>query len=105
MAHKVVFGPRAAHDLQNLHAYLMRYSEEVANLYLDELEDVIASNIAERPLTWQFFFVTGAPYRAYLFRLGRRTAYWIVYLVDEEQEQVNILRIWHAAQNPREFET
>jgi plasmid stabilization system protein ParE len=102
--HKIVLSARAIRDIEKLQAYLSDYSEDVANHYLDELSEAIAIHIAERPHMWQFFFATGAPYRAYLFRLGRRTAYWIVYSVDESKRTVNILRIWNGAQDPAQFE-
>jgi hypothetical protein len=52
----------------------------------------------------EFLFVTGAPYRAYLFEIGGRTKFWIVYTVDEERRIVNVLRIWNAAREPSEFQ-
>jgi hypothetical protein len=45
---------------------------------------------------WGYFAFTGAPYRAYLFRVGRRTQYWIIYTVDEEIRTVDILHFWNA---------
>jgi hypothetical protein len=52
------------------------------------------------PLTWSYFPLTGMPYRAYLFRVGRRTQYWVVYTVDEEANTIDILSFWNAARNP-----
>src|SRR5215468_8059080 len=50
----------------------------------------------------ELFHVHGrAPYRAYLFRVGRRTQYWIIYTVDEETRTVDILSFWSAARDPR----
>ena len=71
---------------------------------ISTLELAIERNVAERPLAWQFFFLTGAPFRAYHFKISRRSAYWVVYDVDEEQEAIDVLRVWHSAQNPDEFE-
>jgi hypothetical protein len=53
-------------------------------------------NLAESPLTWGYFPLTGAPYRGYLFRVGRRAHYWIIYTVDEEAQIVDILHFWNA---------
>jgi hypothetical protein len=61
-------------------------------------------NIAESPLTWGYFVFSGAPYRAYLFRIGRRTQYWIVYTVDEEERTVDIVRLWNATRDPDTLE-
>ena len=55
------------------------------------------------PHTWSFFFVTGAPYGAYLFEVGARTKYWIVYSIDEEAWRVDV-RVWNAAQDPDGFD-
>lgn len=43
--------------------------------------------------------LTGAPYRAYLFRVGRRTHYWIIYTVDEDSRLVNVLAFWNASRD------
>jgi hypothetical protein len=51
-------------------------------------------------LTWSYFAFTGAPYRAYLFRVGRRTQYWIIYTVDEDARTVDILYFWNASRDP-----
>jgi mRNA-degrading endonuclease RelE of RelBE toxin-antitoxin system len=40
------------------------------------------------------------PYRAYLFRVGRRTQYWVIYTVDEEANTIDILSFWNAARDP-----
>jgi mRNA-degrading endonuclease RelE of RelBE toxin-antitoxin system len=45
-----------------------------------------------------------APYRAYLYRVGRRTQYWIVYTVDEQTRTVDILHFWNASRDPERFE-
>jgi hypothetical protein len=37
----------------------------------------------------------------HLFRVGRRTQYWIIYTVDEETRPVDILLLWNAARDPR----
>lgn len=49
---------------------------------------------------WSYFPLTGAPYRAYLFRVGRRTQYWIIYTVDEDARTVDILHFWNATRDP-----
>lgn len=104
MTYDVRISAQARRDIRDIIAYLAHYSEDIASFYVGELQRSIEHNIATRPLTWQFFFVTGEPFRAYLFRVSRRTAYWIVYEVNEEQHAVDILRIWHGSQNPEEFE-
>jgi hypothetical protein len=49
------------------------------------------------------FYLTGLPYRGYLFRVGRRTSFWIVYTVDEDAKLVRVLRFWNASGNPADF--
>lgn len=84
-------------------AYLIAYSEDLAVEQFGYL-DRIFTGIGESPLMWGYFPHTGAPYRAYLFRLGRRTHYWIVYLVDEESDTVNIVAFWNASRDPKKFD-
>ena len=85
-------------------AYLRDHSERLAVEQIDRLNHVLAVNIAESPLTWGYFVFSGAPYRSYLFRIGRRTQYWIVYTVDEEERMVDILRLWNATRDPDTLE-
>ena len=43
-------------------------------------------------------------YRAYLFRVGRRTQYWIIYTVDENAQMVDVLHFWNASRDPESLE-
>lgn len=104
MAYRVRFDPVAFRQIEAFAAYLRDYSEDFANEQIDRLDRVIIVNIAESPLTWPYFAFTGAPYRAYLFRVGRRTQYWIVYRVDDETRTVDILHFWNAMRDPESFE-
>ena len=60
--------------------------------------------IAESPKTWSYFYITGAPYRAYLFRAGRRTNFWIIHTIDDDTKTINVLRFWNATREPAAFE-
>jgi hypothetical protein len=60
----------------------------------------VSTNLGESPLTWTYFVFTGPPYRAYLFRVGRRTQYWVIYTVDEDNRTVDILHFWNASRDP-----
>jgi len=55
--------------------YLRAYSEDFAAEQIERLDRTIAVALSEAPPTWTYFPLTGAPYRAYLFRVGRRTQY------------------------------
>ena len=59
--------------------------------------------LSERPLGRAWFKITGSPFRARLFQVGKRTAYWIVYLADEEARTVEVLRFWNASRDPKTF--
>jgi len=39
-----------------------------------------------------------------LFRVGRRTQYWVIYTVDEEAGVVDILHFWNAMRDPETFD-
>ena len=81
--------------------YLCDYSEEFAIEQFDRLDRILSINLQESPLTWSYFAFTGAPYRAYLFRVRRRTQYWIIYTVDEDERTVTILRFWNSSREPQ----
>jgi plasmid stabilization system protein ParE len=104
MAYRLRITRSAQHDIDGLAAYLRDYSERRAVEQIDRLNYILGVNIAESPLTWGYFAFSGSPYRAYLFRIGRRTQYWIVYTVDEEARTVDIVRLWNATRDPDTLE-
>ena len=104
MTFRVAKTRRAETDLANFAAYANNFSEAFARETFERLDRVLSIHLAEAPHTWNYFYVTGAPYRAYLFRVGRRTNYWIVYTVDEDAKTVNVLRFWNASKEPASFE-
>ena len=104
MTFRVRIDPVALRHIDEFAAYLRDYSEEFAIEQIERLDRVIAVNLGESPLTWSTFAFTGAPYRAYLFRVGRRTQYWLIYTVDEEKGIVNILHFWNAMRDPESLE-
>ena len=93
MAYRVLFSREAEEDIHLLSNYLSRYSEDTARYYMNDLVSCIMRNVAVRPLTWQYFYLTGAPFRAYLYKISRRSAYWVVYQVNNTENAVDILRI------------
>jgi len=103
MNYRVEFAHRARCDIENCIDYFTNFSEDFAVTQIERLYDVIANSIAQTPTTWNHFFLTGAPYRAYLFRVGRRTQFWIVYTVDEQTKVVNVLRFWNASRDTENF--
>ena len=76
MTFRVRIDPVAQRLIDEFAVYLRDYSEEFAIEQFDRLDRILSINLQESPLTWTYSAFTGAPYRAYLFRVGRRTQYW-----------------------------
>jgi len=89
-------------ETRQIYGYLADYGPDTADKHLVRLTNSI-SLIGRDPFLCSYFFLTGAPYRAKLFSVGR-TSFWIVYEVDELERTVNILKIWNSKQDPNDFE-
>lgn len=83
--------------------YLRAHDETLALEHIDRLNRILTTQLGQSPLTWGYFALTGAPYRAYLFRVGRRTQYWIIYTVDEDSGVVEIVQLWNTSRNPEDL--
>jgi mRNA-degrading endonuclease RelE of RelBE toxin-antitoxin system len=94
----------ALRQIDQFAEYLREYSEDFAIEQIERLDHILRLHLAEAPLTWSYFPLTGAPYRGYLFRVGRRAQYWIIYTVDEEARTVDILQFWNAARDPERLD-
>lgn len=81
------------------------YSDAFATQQFFRLNHVLAVTLAEAPHAWGHFYVTGAPFRAYLFRVGRRTSFWIVDSVDVTRKAVNVLRLWNSGRDSKAFDS
>lgn len=103
MSYGVVVAPRARAEMAAFAAYAADYSDAFALEQFERLNRILSVELAEAPMMWGYFYVTGAPYRAYLFRAGRRTQFWIVYAVDETARIVKVLRFWNATRDPGAF--
>jgi plasmid stabilization system protein ParE len=100
MAYQIHISPRARDDIRNFFQYLKREANEAtAREYLAQLDHDITFLIANSPNSFSWFHETGPPYRAKLFRLVR-TTYWIIYIVDNDNENVELLRFWNSAREP-----
>ena len=104
MTYRVRIDPVALRQIDQFAHYLRDYSEDFAIEQIERLDRILHFNLGESPLTWSYFPLTGAPYRAYLFRVGRRTHYWIIYTVDEDTRTVDILSFWNTARDPETTE-
>ena len=96
--------PLALRQIEEFAEYLREYSDDFAIEQIDRLNHILRVNLREAPLTWSHFQITGAPYRAYLFRVGRRTQYWIIYTVDEDARTVDVLQFWNAMRDPERLD-
>ena len=104
MTYRVRLSSSAQIDLQGFAEYAAGYSDEFATQQFIRLNRILSVDLAEAPNMWSQFFVTGAPYRAFLFKVGRRTSYWFVYTVNEENRTVDVLRFWNASRDTSAFE-
>jgi mRNA-degrading endonuclease RelE of RelBE toxin-antitoxin system len=100
MTYRVRIDPVAQRQIDRFAVYLRDYDEDFAIEQIGRLDRILYANLAEAPLTWGYFPLTGAPYCAYLFRVGRRTQYWIIYTVDEDSRTVDILSFWNTSRDP-----
>src|SRR5262245_23887612 len=104
MSFTVVRARRFNRDLEDFTRYTSAYSDAFSREQFERLNRILTVDLAEKPKTWSYFFITGAPYRAYLFRVGRRTSYWVVYKIDEATRRVDVLRLWNASRKIETFE-
>jgi hypothetical protein len=70
MTYRVRIDPVALRQIDQFAHYLRDYSEDFAIEHIERLDRILHFNLGESPLTWSYFPLTGAPYRAYLFRVG-----------------------------------
>lgn len=104
MSFRIRIDPVAQSEIDHFTAYLGAYDEEFAIEQIERLDRIFYMSLAEAPLTWGYFPLTGAPYRGYLFRVGRRTQFWIIYTVDENSRTVDVLAFWNTARDPDTFD-
>jgi mRNA-degrading endonuclease RelE of RelBE toxin-antitoxin system len=100
MTYRVRVAPTAETQIDQFAAYLREYNEDFAIEQINRLQRTLQFNLAESPLMWAYFPLTGAPYRAYLFRVGRRIQYWIIYTVDETTRAVDVISFRSTARDP-----
>ena len=99
----IKFSLKADADKFEYFEYLNYQSEAAAIAFMSRLDKDLSA-LRRQPAMWAHFYITGAPYRAKLFRIGRRTQFWIVYLVDDDSSELFILRLWGTSRNPDDFE-
>jgi plasmid stabilization system protein ParE len=104
MRNRVRLSRTAQNDLADLHEYLSGYSVAAANRVVANLGRVLEYDVAINPILYGWFYLLGCPLRARLFRISRRTQYWIVYEYREDLDLIFVHRIWNASRNPAAFE-
>ncbi len=104
MAYRIWRSPAFLADIEAFGRYCASYTIPFAEDQFSRLNFIIENLIAETPLTWAYFIHTGEPYRAYLFRVGERTQFWIIYSVNPVSASVNLLRLWGVTQDPERLE-
>ena len=104
MTFRVRIDQVAQRQIDQFVSYLRDYDEDFASEQIERLDHILRINLGESPLRWSYFPLTGAPYRGYLFRVGRRTQYWIIYTVDEFTRIDDVLAFWNTARDPDALE-
>ncbi len=100
MSYRIRRSPQAREDIRDFFWHLKQEANEAtAQKYFEELQHDITYLIANTPNSFNWFHETGAPYRAKLFKLAR-TTYWIIYVVDDENETIELVRFWNSAREP-----
>jgi hypothetical protein len=104
MTFRLRIDPIAQRYIEEFAAYCRSYNEGFAIEQFERLNHILTVELGKSPLAWNYFPLTGAPYRAYLFRVGRRTQYWIVYQVDERMRTIDVLHFWNTGREPPTLE-
>jgi plasmid stabilization system protein ParE len=100
MVYRIDFSREAERQIDDFFDYLRRYSPQTAQKYFVAFRSMLEHYLAERPKTFGFYKETGEPYRAFLFSVSSRTAYWVIYRVYDDRRLVRVLRFWNAAREP-----
>jgi len=61
MTFRVRIDPLAQRQIDQFAVYLRDYSKEFAIEQIERLDRILATDLAEAPLTWAYFPLTGAP--------------------------------------------
>ena len=88
MTFRLRIDPVAHSEIDQFFAYARDYNQDFAVEQIERLERTLSVSIGASPLIWGYFVFTGPRYRAYLFRVGRRNQYWIIYVVDEDTRTI-----------------
>jgi plasmid stabilization system protein ParE len=104
MANDVFLTVPAQHHIALLQEYLSHYSVASADKALAEIGRALRVDIAPKPAHLRLVLSDWLAYRARLFRIFRRTQFWIIYEFRDDIRRIDVLRIWNASRNPAAFE-
>ncbi len=104
MTYEVVFSATAKREADEWLEHLSQYDERTSQKYESALLRIVEFELAAMPNAYSWFWLTGRPYRGRLFTVSRRTAFWLVYTVDDVERIVAVRRFWNASSDPARFE-
>jgi plasmid stabilization system protein ParE len=93
MSYKCRILPQAKKDLQEAASYYNKQQKNLGRRFLKEVNARVAA-ISKNPQTCQI------RYREVRMALLNKFPYSLHYLIDEDQNQIIILSVFHQAQNP-----
>jgi hypothetical protein len=85
-------------------ATLAPLSPKAAARHEQMLSEILHNELRRHPKLFGNFWITGAPFRARLYSVSRRTKFWLIYRIEEERKIVRVLRFWNASADPQSFE-
>lgn len=105
MAYKVSLQERAKADIQNIYQYIEAYSYILAKKWFVDIKDKISS-LSTMPYRYSIIpEVNLLGDELHQLVCGKRTAcYRIIYRVIEQDKEVRILTVRHAARKPLDIE-
>jgi mRNA-degrading endonuclease RelE of RelBE toxin-antitoxin system len=104
MTYEVVFSATARREAEEWLEHLSRYHDRISEKYESALSRIIEFELSTMPNAYSWFWLTGRPYRGRLFTVSRRTAFWLVYTVDDDKHVVAVRRFWNASRDPTTFQ-
>jgi plasmid stabilization system protein ParE len=94
----------ALREIDAFIAWLAPLNPKAAAHHENALSKILQDEMRRHPNLFGHFWITGAPYRARLYSVSRRTKFWLVYRVEEDRDIVRVLRFWNASADPQAFE-
>ena len=100
MTYRLEISRKAGREILHCFKRLRRFSAASAEKYEVALEQAITAYLLNPPVTFGWYWETGAPNRAFLFALTPRSAYWVIYRVYEGEGAVRVIGFRSASAEP-----